>query len=80
MIPERKGSRPALWSLNPLSTCRSRTSNGCWWQWKRGPHSAKPPAFLDVVEEVSPAPRVELFARAQRLGWDSWGWGYEHAG
>lgn len=51
-----------------------------WWQWQRGPHSAKPPAFLDVVEQVSPAPRVELFARAQRLGWDSWGWGYEHTG
>ena len=50
-----------------------------WWQWKRGPHSAKPPAFLDLVEQVSPAPRVELFARAQRLGWDSWGWGYEGA-
>jgi N6-adenosine-specific RNA methylase IME4 len=50
-----------------------------WWTWKRGPHSAKPPAFLDLVEQVSPAPRVELFARAQRLGWDSWGWGYEGA-
>lgn len=50
-----------------------------WWQWKRGPHSTKPPAFLDIVEQVSPAPRVELFARAQRLGWDSWGWGYEGA-
>lgn len=50
-----------------------------WFGWKRGSHSAKPPAFLDLVEQVSPAPRVELFARAQRLGWDSWGWGYEHA-
>lgn len=50
-----------------------------WFQWPRGPHSAKPPAFLDLVEQVSPAPRVELFARAQRLGWDSWGRGYEYA-
>lgn len=49
-----------------------------WFQWKRGPHSTKPPAFLDLVEQVSPAPRVELFARAQRLGWDSWGRGYEY--
>jgi N6-adenosine-specific RNA methylase IME4 len=48
-----------------------------WWQWKRGPHSAKPPAFLDIVEQVSPGPYVELFARAPRLGWDSWGKGYE---
>jgi N6-adenosine-specific RNA methylase IME4 len=36
-------------------------------------HSAKPEAFYDLVETVSPAPRLELFARAQRLGWDSWG-------
>jgi N6-adenosine-specific RNA methylase IME4 len=43
----------------------------------RGQHSAKPPAFLDIVERVSPGPYVELFARAPRLGWDSWGYGYE---
>jgi N6-adenosine-specific RNA methylase IME4 len=48
-----------------------------WWQWARGAHSAKPAAFLDIVEQVSPGPYVELFARAPRLGWDSWGKGYE---
>lgn len=48
-----------------------------WWQWPRGRHSAKPPGFLDIVEQVSPGPYVELFARAPRLGWDSWGKGYE---
>jgi N6-adenosine-specific RNA methylase IME4 len=36
-------------------------------------HSQKPEAFLDLVEEISPAPRLELFARRQRLGWDTWG-------
>jgi N6-adenosine-specific RNA methylase IME4 len=40
-------------------------------------HSRKPPVFLDLVEQVSPGPYVELFARAPRLGWDSWGKGYE---
>lgn len=57
---------------------------GTWWQWKRPystggkpMHSAKPPAALDLVEQVSPGPYVELFARAPRLGWDSWGYGYE---
>jgi N6-adenosine-specific RNA methylase IME4 len=40
-------------------------------------HSIKPPAFMDMVERVSPEPRAELFARAPRLGWDSWGHGYE---
>jgi N6-adenosine-specific RNA methylase IME4 len=48
-----------------------------WWLWSRGPHSAKPAAFGDLVEAVSPGPYLELFARAPRLGWDSWGYGYE---
>jgi N6-adenosine-specific RNA methylase IME4 len=48
-----------------------------WFQWPRGPHSQKPAAALDVVERVSPGPYVELFARAPRLGWDSWGYGFE---
>lgn len=39
----------------------------------RGPHSAKPDSFLDVVEQVSPGPYVELFARRARFGWDYWG-------
>lgn len=36
-------------------------------------HSAKPEGFLDVVEQVSPGPRLEMFARRNRLGWDTWG-------
>lgn len=36
-------------------------------------HSRKPEAFLDFVESVSPGPYLELFARRQRLGWDTWG-------
>ena len=40
---------------------------------RRG-HSAKPDCFYDLVERVSPEPRVELFARRARLsGWDYWG-------
>lgn len=44
-----------------------------WWTWKRGEHSAKPEAFLDIVEQVSPGPYLELFARRARFGWDYWG-------
>ena len=40
-------------------------------------HSQKPAAFFDLVERVSPGPYLELFARSPRLGWDSWGHGYE---
>ena len=48
-----------------------------WWAWPRGPHSVKPAAFGDIVEQVSPGPYLELFARSPRLGWDAWGKGYE---
>jgi len=36
-------------------------------------HSQKPEAFLDLVERASPGPYLELFARRNRLGWDTWG-------
>jgi N6-adenosine-specific RNA methylase IME4 len=55
-------------SLASLSKQTSR-----WYRWPRSEHSAKPEAFLDLVEQVSPEPRLELFARRQRLGWDTWG-------
>ena len=47
-------------------------------RWKQLYHkgkvnSAKPDGFLDLVEAASPGPYLELFARRQRLGWDTWG-------
>ncbi len=36
-------------------------------------HSAKPEAFLDLVEHMSPPPYLEMFARRARFGWDYWG-------
>lgn len=48
-------------------------ANSNWWQWPRGKHSSKPDAFLDIVEQVSPGPYLELFARRARFGWDYWG-------
>lgn len=41
--------------------------------WKRQAHSVKPEAFLDLVESVSPGPRLEMFARRSRLDWHVWG-------
>lgn len=59
-------------SLQPLGRWDST-----WFPFKRpyltgsGPtHSAKPDGFLDVVEQVSPGPYLEIFARRARLGWD----------
>jgi N6-adenosine-specific RNA methylase IME4 len=65
----RRGTLPAL----------SRVS-GTWFNWKRPydkrgkpMHSGKPPEFFEMVETVSPGPRLEMFARRSREGWDSWG-------
>jgi N6-adenosine-specific RNA methylase IME4 len=51
-----------------------------WWSFKRPyargghpTHSAKPEGMQDVIESVSPGPYLELFARRNRLGWDTWG-------
>ena len=38
-----------------------------------GKHSVKPEKFYKLVEEMSPAPRIDIFARRQRQGWDVWG-------
>lgn len=64
----RRGSLRAL----------GRVTGTCF-DWKRPykngypHHSAKPPEFMEMVESVSPAPRVELFARSKRDGWHAWG-------
>jgi len=51
----------------------SSVADGTWYVAARSEHSVKPDLFLDLVEHMSPAPRLELFARRQRLGWDTWG-------
>lgn len=65
----RRGSLPAL----------SKVGRN-WWDWKRPydergkpMHSAKPEEFYAMVEQVSPGPYLEMFARRPRLGWDQWG-------
>jgi hypothetical protein len=54
---------------------RVAESMTCWFPWPRlgNAHSGKPAAMQDMVEQVSPGPYVELFARRDRLGWDTWG-------
>lgn len=36
-------------------------------------HSQKPDGAYELIERASPYPRVELFARSKREGWDYWG-------
>jgi N6-adenosine-specific RNA methylase IME4 len=51
-----------------------------WWNWRRpynergkGKHSSKPQEFYEMVEGMSPGPRLEMFARAPREHWAVWG-------
>jgi N6-adenosine-specific RNA methylase IME4 len=56
-----------------------RRTTGTWFNWKRHyvngkpSHSSKPDAFFDLVQQVSEGPFLELFARRERMFWDSWG-------
>jgi N6-adenosine-specific RNA methylase IME4 len=63
------GVSPTRWFTWP----RRRGAPAAWGQTRNTKHSAKPEAFLDMVETVSPGPYLELFARRNRLGWDTWG-------
>lgn len=69
----RHKGQPCEVPAAPFQTC----AEGSWYAAPRGPHSVKPALFGDLIERMSPGPYVELFARAPRLGWDSWGNGYE---
>ena len=45
-----------------------------WFEVKRtGKHSKKPEFFQDLIETVSEEPRLEMFARRERIGWDVFG-------
>ena len=40
----------------------------------RGAHSAKPEVFAEMIERLWPnTPKLEMFARKKRDGWESWG-------
>jgi N6-adenosine-specific RNA methylase IME4 len=69
VIYARRGRLPALSRMR-----------GTWFTWKRPydsrgkpMHSAKPEGFYLMAEGVSPGPRLDVFARRSRMGWDAWG-------
>jgi N6-adenosine-specific RNA methylase IME4 len=51
----------------------AQKQDSVWFRWTRTAHSVKPDAMLDMVEQVSPGPYLEMFARRARFGWDYWG-------
>lgn len=55
-----------------LSTARRDRTNVI--NADRTQHSAKPDAFYDLVEEMSPGPYLDMFSRERRrMGWAVWG-------
>lgn len=64
--------------IRPGTNAHGRRTNGkridtSWFQWPRRRHSEKPEEFYAMVEQVSPGPYLDMFARRPRLGWDVWG-------
>ena len=83
LVWEKTNAQPTQGSLAPnvefLLVCRkgapprSRRMPSAVLRIPKGAHSQKPEAWLDWIEQVSPGPYLELFARRQRIGWDTWG-------
>ena len=53
-------SKPGRTQVNVIST-------------RKREHSRKPDELYSIIEECSPGPYLELFARERRAGWTQWG-------
>lgn len=71
VVVARRGSRHG----NPFGSGgrHVQATTGTCFDWPRGRHSDKPQEFFDLVERLSPAPRLEMYARTHRPGWSAWG-------
>lgn len=69
----RGATEHVLFAVKGSLRLRSERALPTAYLWPRLPHSVKPETFYALVEEASPPPYLELFARRNRLGWDSWG-------
>lgn len=71
VVVARKGSRAG----NPFGSGgrHAQATKGTLFEWPRGRHSEKPEAFYRLVENLSPTPRLDMFARRSRPGWAVWG-------
>lgn len=61
------GVRGSMRTLDPGRTQVNLMST------RKREHSRKPDEIYDLVEECSPGPYLELFARFRRKGWHQWG-------
>jgi N6-adenosine-specific RNA methylase IME4 len=77
-----KPSGFGAWWINRTQTCLFGYKDQCICNERYKPnvfcanaarHSEKPDSFYSLIESVSFAPRLELFARRRRAGWHCWG-------
>lgn len=61
-----------LFGIRGSAPFRSRSLRS-WGEHRRAGHSRKPEAVRLLVEQASPAPRLELFGRRAADGWTVWG-------
>jgi len=64
LILGRKGKMPKITRVDTTWFLTKRPHNA---------HSKKPDFFQDLIETVSESPRLEMFARRERNGWDVFG-------
>lgn len=69
----RGATEHALFAVRGSMRLRAQRALPTAYLWPRLPHSVKPEPFYELVEEASPGPYLELFARKNRPGWDAWG-------
>ena len=51
-----------------------------WLKATSGKHSEKPVDFYNLIKEMSPSPRMDIFARKRHDGFESWGLEVEESG
>jgi len=69
--PRNKLTGPHGASGNAWSTFQEIEELGDYIITGAGKHSAKPQVFTDMAEALGEGPYLELFARTQRMGWDT---------
>lgn len=66
-----------LFGIRGKAKFQSRSEKS-WMELPRTKHSKKPDEIRELVETVSPEPRIELFAREAHQGWSVWGNEVQH--
>jgi len=69
----RNNTEHAIFATRGQPMVPAHKALSTWYEWPRRGHSRKPDEFFSIVESVSPAPRLELFARRRRKGWTAIG-------